>query len=102
MIEKINVQIRQGGKLLKELSEENVIVISEFTRGEMFAHIGIEESVLLLAQLSKEYNHMLEWLIQTFGLDKETAGDLVKAAKMSLTTDRTQVISAPKKAGDDE
>ena len=60
MAEKINVQIKQGGKLLKELTEDNVIIITEKARGELFAHIGISEAALLAAQLSNEYDDMLE------------------------------------------
>ena len=49
---KIDVRIMQGGKLLKELSEENVIILTERQCGELFSHIGIEEAAILAAQIS--------------------------------------------------
>ncbi len=81
---KIDVRIMQGGKLLKELSEENVIILTERQCGELFSHIGIEEAAILAAQISIEYDRLLKWINDKFHLDSETVGDLVKWSKIRI------------------
>lgn len=101
MIEKINVQIKQGGQLIKEINEDNIIVITEKACGELFAHIGIREAAILAAQLSNEYDRMLDWISKSFRLDKEDAGDLVRSTKMHINMrTKCEVVIEPKEFGD--
>ena len=90
MEEKIDVRIMQGGKLLKELSEENVIILTERQCGELFSHIGIKEAAILAAQISIEYDRLLKWINDNFHLNSEAVGDLVKWSKIQIGLTQTK------------
>ncbi len=88
MTDKIKIQCYKNGELCKEIEEENVIVLSEFSRSVMLSRLGVCEAVMLMVQLSYEYDRLLNILKDKFQLPEDGISLLIKTAKIELIETR--------------
>lgn len=84
MTDEIKVKVFRNGELIREVAAPNILVIAEFERGEMLSHFGAEEALMIMFQLSSEYDRLLKIIKDEFHLSATQVSELIKEIKVKV------------------